>query len=101
MLHIPGIVMTASKKNSKATMRLERLLRDQIDLTKVHHVAGGPYKGILINKAADGKWRLGFKAGWVVFLLDLLGPKVKYIYTYVAFCSPNFIREDKSSKCER
>lgn len=47
------IVMTAAKRNGKAIMRLERVSHEEIDFRKVHHVAGGPYKGILINKAAE------------------------------------------------
>ncbi|XP_052077843.1 uncharacterized protein LOC127715718 [Mytilus californianus] len=46
------IVMTAAKRNGSAIMRLERINHNEIDFKKVHHVAGGPYKGILINKAA-------------------------------------------------
>lgn len=52
------IVMTASKRNGSAIMRLERINHDEIDFKKVHHVAGGPYKGILINKAATGKYNI-------------------------------------------
>nr|KAG5690213.1 hypothetical protein BaRGS_019009 [Batillaria attramentaria] len=33
-------------------MRLERRKQDEINMMDVHHVAGGPYKGILINKVA-------------------------------------------------
>lgn len=47
------IVMTAAKRDSSAIMRLERMFNSEIDQNKVHHVCGGPYKGILINKAAS------------------------------------------------
>lgn len=46
------VVLTASKRNGHAVMRLERKKREEINMTEVHHVAGGPYKGILINKVA-------------------------------------------------
>ena len=48
------IVMTAAKRDDRAIMRLERKPRGEIDDNRVHHVAGGPYKGIFINKAAKG-----------------------------------------------
>lgn len=54
MVSVSEIVMTAAKQNGNAIMRLERVQRSEIDYEKVHHVAGGPYKGILINKAASG-----------------------------------------------
>lgn len=34
-------------------MRMERLKKSDINLKEVHHIAGGPYKGILVNKQAD------------------------------------------------
>ncbi|KAK7474527.1 hypothetical protein BaRGS_00034221, partial [Batillaria attramentaria] len=46
------VVLTASKRNGHAVMRLERRKQDEINMMDVHHVAGGPYKGILINKVA-------------------------------------------------
>ncbi len=48
------IVMTAMKKNGRAMMRLERKKKDDIDFSNIHHIAGGPYKGILVSKTADG-----------------------------------------------
>jgi hypothetical protein len=48
--------MTAAKRDGVAIMRLERIFHDEIDFKKVHHVAGGPYKGILINKTAESKY---------------------------------------------
>ena len=36
-------------------MRMERKKKSEIDLRLVHHVAGGPYKGILVNKQAGGR----------------------------------------------
>lgn len=48
--------MTAAKRDSSAIMRLERMFNSEIDQNKVHHVCGGPYKGILINKAASGQY---------------------------------------------
>lgn len=55
-MFVVEIVMTAAKRNGSAIMRLERVNHSEIDFKKVHHVAGGPYKGILINKAATGKY---------------------------------------------
>ncbi|KAK3602326.1 hypothetical protein CHS0354_007120 [Potamilus streckersoni] len=47
------VVLTAGKRGGKATIHLERKKTSEIDKNKVHHVAGGLYKGILINKAED------------------------------------------------
>ena len=48
------MVLTAGKRDSKAVMRLERKLTSEINNTHVHHVAAGPYKGMLIDKSKDG-----------------------------------------------
>uniref|UniRef100_A0A2C9LHC9 Uncharacterized protein n=1 Tax=Biomphalaria glabrata TaxID=6526 RepID=A0A2C9LHC9_BIOGL len=50
------IVMTAVKRNGQAMMRMERKKKKDINLNQVHHIAGGPYKGILVNKQADSKY---------------------------------------------
>ncbi|XP_064608502.1 uncharacterized protein LOC135472764 isoform X2 [Liolophura sinensis] len=47
------VVMTAIKNEEHSIMRLERLPKALVDYSKVHHVGGGPYKGILINKQAS------------------------------------------------
>ncbi|XP_046369362.1 uncharacterized protein LOC124144153 isoform X3 [Haliotis rufescens] len=47
------IVMTAMKKNGRAMMRLERKKKEDINFNNIHHIAGGPYKGILVSKTAD------------------------------------------------
>ncbi|ESO90699.1 hypothetical protein LOTGIDRAFT_163977 [Lottia gigantea] len=44
------IVMTAAKLYNNSIMRLERKPKKDIDFGQVHHIAGGPYKGILVNK---------------------------------------------------
>lgn len=53
--HQAEVVMTAIKNEEHSIMRLERLPKALVDYSKVHHVGGGPYKGILINKQATGK----------------------------------------------
>ncbi|XP_050414992.2 uncharacterized protein LOC126829267 [Patella vulgata] len=52
MADVQEIVMTAVNQNGKSRMRLERKLKRDIDISQVHHIAGGPYKGILVNKTA-------------------------------------------------
>ncbi|XP_041357320.1 uncharacterized protein LOC121374324 isoform X2 [Gigantopelta aegis] len=47
------IVMTSMKKNGQAMVRLDRKKKSDINYSHVHHVAGGPYRGILINKMAE------------------------------------------------
>lgn len=49
------IVMTAMKQNGKAMMRMESMKRKDIDFKTIHHIGGGPYKGILVNKQANSK----------------------------------------------
>lgn len=45
----------AAKRDGRSVMRLERMFRSEIDDKLLHHVAGGPHKGILIAKAVDSK----------------------------------------------
>ncbi|XP_060064784.1 uncharacterized protein LOC132545130 [Ylistrum balloti] len=66
------IVMTAAKRDGKAIMRLERTFTSEIDHSKVHHVAGGPYKGILINKTSAGLVDVGPAEGRLEFLAYLV-----------------------------
>lgn len=47
--------MMAAKRDGRSVMRLERMFRSEIDEKLVHHVAGGPHKGILIAKALDSE----------------------------------------------
>ncbi|XP_053392841.1 uncharacterized protein LOC123564258 isoform X1 [Mercenaria mercenaria] len=47
------IVLTAGKRDSKAVVRLDRRHVTEVDRGKVHHVSGGPYKGLLINKKSQ------------------------------------------------
>lgn len=47
--------MMAAKRDGRSVMRLERMFRSEIDDKLLHHVAGGPHKGILIAKAVDSK----------------------------------------------
>lgn len=47
------VVMMAAKRDGRSVMRLERMFRSEIDDKLLHHVAGGPHKGILIAKAVD------------------------------------------------
>ncbi|XP_033743773.1 LOW QUALITY PROTEIN: uncharacterized protein LOC117329759 [Pecten maximus] len=66
------IVMTAAKRDGGAIMRLERMFGSEIDQAKVHHVAGGPYKGILINKASSGLVDVGPAEGRLEFMAYLV-----------------------------
>lgn len=69
------IVMTAAKKDGGAVMRLERTHRSEIDNDKVHHIAGGPYKGIFINKASTGLVDVGPEEGRLEFLAYLVNER--------------------------
>ena len=51
----PEIVLTATKTERGSMMRMERQKKKDINFTLVHHVAGGPYRGILVNKQTDGE----------------------------------------------
>ncbi|KAH3871563.1 uncharacterized protein LOC127868525 [Dreissena polymorpha] len=44
------IVLTAGKRDSKAVARLDRRHVNDVEGAKIHHVTGGPYKGLLVNK---------------------------------------------------
>lgn len=66
--------MTAVKRNGQAMMRMERKKKKDINLNQVHHIGGGPYKGILVNKQADSKylsiWLVQMNVPLTVFLLS-------------------------------
>ncbi|CAG5123808.1 unnamed protein product [Candidula unifasciata] len=66
------IVMTAVKQNGKAMMRMERLKRKDIDFKTIHHIGGGPYKGILVNKQANQLDNVGPPEGRVEFMAYLI-----------------------------
>ncbi|RUS78721.1 hypothetical protein EGW08_013508 [Elysia chlorotica] len=53
-------------------MRMERLKKSDINLKEVHHIAGGPYKGILVNKQADQLDTVGPCQGRVEFMAYLI-----------------------------
>ena len=50
------MVLTAGKRDGKAVIRLERKYTSEINNAHVHHVAAGPYKGMLIDKSPDGNY---------------------------------------------
>ncbi|KAK6975253.1 hypothetical protein BgiMline_021599 [Biomphalaria glabrata] len=66
------IVMTAVKRNGQAMMRMERKKKKDINLNQVHHIAGGPYKGILVNKQADTLDTVDPPEGRVEFMAYLI-----------------------------
>ncbi|GFS17520.1 C3 and PZP-like alpha-2-macroglobulin domain-containing protein 8 [Elysia marginata] len=68
----PEVVLTAVKRNGSAMMRMERLKKADINLKEVHHIAGGPYKGILVNKQADQLGTVGPCEGRVEFMAYLI-----------------------------
>lgn len=47
------VVLTAGKRDGKAVVRLDRRHVSEVDRAKVHHVSGGPYKGLIINKKSQ------------------------------------------------
>ena len=55
-LYFSELVLTSVKDGSASTVRIERLDKDQINYDDVLYTGGGPYEGILINKAATGKY---------------------------------------------
>ncbi|CAL1532447.1 unnamed protein product [Lymnaea stagnalis] len=66
------IVMTAMKRNGRAMMRMERLKNKDINFNEVHHIAGGPYKGILVNKQAENLDNVGPEEGRIEFMAYLI-----------------------------
>ncbi|GFO09395.1 C3 and pzp-like alpha-2-macroglobulin domain-containing protein 8, partial [Plakobranchus ocellatus] len=66
------VVLTALKNNGSAMMRMERLKKTDINYKQVHHIAGGPYKGILVNKQADHLNTVGPCEGRVEFIAYLI-----------------------------
>uniref|UniRef100_A0A0B7AVT3 Uncharacterized protein n=1 Tax=Arion vulgaris TaxID=1028688 RepID=A0A0B7AVT3_9EUPU len=66
------VVMTAMKQNGKAMMRMERMKRKDINFKSIHHIAGGPYKGILVNKQTDKLDTVGPPEGRVEFMAYLI-----------------------------
>ena len=55
-LYFSELVLTSVKDGSASTVRIERLDKDQINYDDVLYTGGGPYEGILINKAATGTY---------------------------------------------
>ncbi|XP_059150764.1 uncharacterized protein LOC131937389 [Physella acuta] len=66
------VVMTALKNNGQAMMRMERVKRKDINFNQIHHIAGGPYKGILVNKQADKLDTVGPPEGRIEFMACLI-----------------------------
>ncbi|BFZ15111.1 hypothetical protein BsWGS_18149 [Bradybaena similaris] len=64
--------MTAMKQNGKAMMRMESMKRKDIDFKTIHHIGGGPYKGILVNKQANKLDNVGPPEGRVEFMAYLI-----------------------------
>ena len=50
--------MTPLKGTDKDTkiIKIERFPYKKLDKNKVQHIAGGPYKGIIVHKAMTGKY---------------------------------------------
>ena len=48
------IVMTPSKKGKTTSIRVEKVLRDQIDDSKVKHKGQGQNRGLVINQKVEG-----------------------------------------------
>ncbi|XP_035829271.1 uncharacterized protein LOC101849581 isoform X3 [Aplysia californica] len=66
------VVLTAMKKNGSSMMRMERMRKKDINFKLVHHIAGGPYKGILVNKQADALVSVDPPEGRVEFMAYLI-----------------------------
>ena len=47
--------MTAGKRGSGSVIRIERVAKNEVNYGEVFHVAGGPLKGIVINRAKTGE----------------------------------------------
>ena len=52
----PDVVMTASKRGIESVIRIERIAKNEVNYSDVYHVAGGPLKGIVINRAKKGQF---------------------------------------------
>ena len=48
------ILMTPLKAEQGHLIKVERVPKKQLNASQVHHVASGPYQGIVINKASGG-----------------------------------------------
>lgn len=65
------IVMTASRRDDCAMIRLERKCHGEIDFSQVHFIGGGPYKGIMVNKTASNLEEVEAPEGRLEFLVYL------------------------------
>lgn len=65
------IVMTASRRDDCAMIRLERKCHSEIDFSQVHFIGGGPYKGIMVNKTASNLEEVEPAEGRLEFLVYL------------------------------
>ena len=48
--------MTASKVGEESIIRLERINKRTTNLRDAHYIGEGPFKGIIVNKAAKCKF---------------------------------------------
>ncbi len=57
---VPEVVMTPLKGPDKETkiIKIERYPYKKLDKNKVQHIAGGPYKGIIVHKAMTGGYEV-------------------------------------------
>ena len=53
--HYTDLVMVPYKGNDRSIVRIERLTQGDVNYRAAHFVAEGPFKGIVINKAASGR----------------------------------------------
>ena len=51
---VSDLVMTACKIGTETLVRIDSHDHSTLDTTKAHHVAQGPFKGIVINKPVKG-----------------------------------------------
>ena len=52
------LVMIPYKGKDRSIIRIERLSQRNVNYKAAHYVAEGPFKGIVINKAASGQYTI-------------------------------------------
>ena len=61
------LVMIPYKGKGRSIIRIERLTQGNVNYKAAHYVAEGPFKGIVINKAASGQLILYF----IIFMKEV------------------------------
>lgn len=66
------VVMTATKRGNESVIRIERIAKNEVNYNDVYHVAGGPMRGIIINRAKQGRVHI-----FILFLTKTYESKIQ------------------------